>query len=71
MVPLHRNRDFLVLWSAHSGSMIPLGAGLLVAATRTTATLLAFGAYQALIAAACVTARSLRDAQPIPAAAHA
>jgi predicted MFS family arabinose efflux permease len=57
-----------------SGSMIPLGAlaaGLLVTATGTTATLLAFGAWQALIAAGCMTARSLRKAQPILVAAHA
>jgi predicted MFS family arabinose efflux permease len=53
-----------------SGSMVPLGAlaaGLLVTATGTTATLLVFSAWQALIAAAAMSARSLRHAQPAPA----
>jgi predicted MFS family arabinose efflux permease len=56
-----------------SGSMIPLGAltaGLLVGATGTTTTLLVFGAWQAGVAAACMAARSLRDAQAL-APAHA
>src|SRR5919197_6200964 len=48
-----------------SGSMIPLGAlaaGVLVTATGTTATLLVFSAWQVLIAAATMSARSLRHA---------
>jgi predicted MFS family arabinose efflux permease len=56
-----------------SGSMIPLGAltaGLLVGATGTTTTLLVFGAWQALVAAASMAARSLREAQSV-ASAHA
>jgi predicted MFS family arabinose efflux permease len=55
-----------------SGSMIPLGAlsaGLLVGAAGTTATLLVFGAWQAVVAAASMAARSLREAQPIAYAA--
>ena len=55
-----------------SGSMVPLGAlaaGLLVTAAGTTATLLLFGAWQALIALACMSAQSLRRAQPV--VAHA
>jgi hypothetical protein len=70
MVPLRRNRDFLVLWSAQLVSTLGSQVSL-VAATGTTSTLLACGACKALIAATCMTARSLRNAQPIPAAAHA
>jgi MFS family permease len=57
-----------------SASMVPLGAlsaGLLVGATGTTTTLLAFAAWQAIVAAACMAARSLRHARPIAAPAHA
>jgi MFS family permease len=57
-----------------SASMVPLGAliaGLLVSATGTTTTLLLFGAWQALVAAACMAARSLRHAHPLAAPAHA
>jgi predicted MFS family arabinose efflux permease len=56
-----------------SASMLPLGAlsaGLLVAATGTTTTLLLLGAWQAAVATAAMGARSLRDPQPL-AAAHA
>jgi MFS family permease len=55
-----------------SGSMIPLGAlsaGLLVGATGTTTTLLLFGAWQAVVAAASMAARSLREARPVAYAA--
>jgi hypothetical protein len=48
-----------------SGSMLPLGAlvgGLLAAAVGTTTTLLVFAAWQALVAAATLSARSLRHA---------
>jgi predicted MFS family arabinose efflux permease len=57
-----------------SASMVPLGAliaGLLVGAAGTTTTLLAFGAWQALVAVACMAARSLRHASPLAAPAHA
>jgi predicted MFS family arabinose efflux permease len=48
-----------------SGSMLPLGAlagGLLAGAVGTTTTLLVFAAWQALVAAATLSARSLRHA---------
>lgn len=48
-----------------SGSMLPLGAlagGLLAGAMGTTTTLLVFAAWQALVAAATLSARSLRHA---------
>jgi predicted MFS family arabinose efflux permease len=48
-----------------SGSMLPLGAlagGLLSAAVGTTTTLLLFAAWQALVATATLSARSLRRA---------
>jgi MFS family permease len=53
-----------------SGAMVPIGAlagGLLVTATGTTTTLLVFSAWQALIAAATMSARSIRHAEPLPA----
>ena len=49
-----------------SGSMLPLGAlagGLLAGAVGTTTTLLVFAAWQALVAAATLSARSLRHAR--------
>jgi hypothetical protein len=49
-----------------SGSMLPLGAlagGLLAGAVGTTTTLLLFAAWQALVAAATLSARSLRHAR--------
>jgi MFS family permease len=57
-----------------SASLMPLGAlagGLLVTATGTTTTLLLFSAWQVVFAAAALSARSLRNAQPIVAPAHA
>jgi MFS family permease len=57
-----------------SASMLPLGAlsaGVLVGATGTTTTLLLFAAWQALVASAAMATRSLREPQPVPAAAHA
>jgi predicted MFS family arabinose efflux permease len=57
-----------------SASLMPLGAlagGLLVTATGTTTTLLLFSAWQVVFAAAALSARSLRNAQPIVATAHA
>jgi hypothetical protein len=48
-----------------SGSMVPLGAlsgGLLAATVGTTSTFLIFAAWQALVAAAALSARSLRHA---------
>jgi predicted MFS family arabinose efflux permease len=56
-----------------SAGMLPLGAlsaGLLVAATGTTTTLLLLSAWQAAVATAAMGARSLRDPQPL-AVAHA
>jgi hypothetical protein len=57
-----------------SASLMPLGAlagGLLVTAAGTTTTLLLFSAWQVVFAAAAMASRSLRQARPLPAAAHA
>jgi predicted MFS family arabinose efflux permease len=57
-----------------SASLMPLGAlagGLLVGAVGTTATLLALSAWQAVFAAAAMATPAIREAQPLPAPAHA
>jgi hypothetical protein len=60
MVPLRRNRDFLVLWSAR-----------LVSTLGSQVSLIAFPLLVLAITGSPANTRSLRNAQPLPAPAHA